>query len=61
MFKNLLDFSAWNGWASLSTVFFFVLFTGLSIGVFFLKKSHTQRMSLLPLDDGAATAPKSGE
>jgi hypothetical protein len=61
MFKHLLDFSSWNGWASVSTVFFFVLFAGLLLGVHFLTKSHTTRMSQLPLEDAAVEAPKNGE
>ena len=61
MFKHILDFSSWNGWASVSTAFFFVLFAGLLLGVLFLNKSHITRMSRLPLEDTAAEAPKNGE
>ncbi len=38
MFKNLVDFTGFETLGTVTTVFFFLLFVGVIVWVFFLKK-----------------------
>lgn len=63
MFKNLVDFSGYETFAVATMVFFFAIFVGVLVRVFFLKKSYVSEMEHLPLqsDDGMLTADKEQE
>ena len=63
MFKNLVDFADFETSAVIATVFFFLLFVGVLVWVFFLKKKYVSDMENLPLqsDDGTTTAHKEQE
>lgn len=63
MFKNLVDFTGFETLDVLATVFFFLLFVGIIVWVFFLKKKYVTKMENLPLesDDGTTTADKEQE
>ena len=57
MFRQLIDFSNYTELGVVSTVFFFLLFSGLVVGVLLMKKSYIDHMEELPLDgnDGSLT------
>ncbi|MDT8322600.1 MAG: hypothetical protein RRA94_00710 [Bacteroidota bacterium] len=63
MFKNLVDFTGFETLDVLTTVFFFLIFVGIVIWVFFLKKKYVSKMENLPLesDEGSTTADKEQE
>jgi hypothetical protein len=51
MFHELFSSQGFQTLASISTVFFFVIFVGILIWVALLKKDFTSAMGRLPLDD----------
>ncbi len=51
MFKYLMDMNNYETLAAMSTVFFFLLFIGIVIGVLFMRRQHTVYMEKLPLDE----------
>jgi len=63
MFKNLVDFSAYETFAVVAMVFFFAVFVALLFYVFSLKAHHITEMENLPLqsDDSTITAAKEQE
>jgi hypothetical protein len=52
MFKRLVDFSAYETIGIAVMVVFFLAFVAMLVRVLVLKKSHTEEMERLPLDDG---------
>jgi hypothetical protein len=56
MFKDLLELGNNGVYAIVSTSLFFLLFLGVAIWVIFMKKSHTTKMSNLPLEDGTPSS-----
>ncbi|MBN1446358.1 MAG: hypothetical protein JXA28_00395 [Bacteroidetes bacterium] len=52
MFKRLVDFSAYETIGIIVMVVFFLAFVAMLVRVLVLKKSHTEKMERLPLDDG---------
>jgi hypothetical protein len=56
MFKDLLDFGGNGIYAVISTVLFFAIFVAVVVKVITMKKSHTTKMSNLPLEDGTPFA-----
>jgi cbb3-type cytochrome oxidase subunit 3 len=63
MFKNLVDFAAFETLGIATTVFFFLLFVAMLVWVFLLKKKYVSDMENLPLesDQGTTTADKEQE
>ncbi len=63
MFKSLVDFSQYESFGVLVTVFFFLLFIGMIVWVLLLKKKYIKKMENLPLqsDDETTTAHKEQE
>lgn len=63
MFKSLLDFSSYETLGAVATVLFFVIFAGVIVLVFRMKKPYLTRMENLPLqnDDEFSTATKEQE
>jgi cbb3-type cytochrome oxidase subunit 3 len=63
MFKNLVDFTGFETLAVVTMVFFMLIFVGVVIWAFFLKKKYVSRMENLPLesDEGTTTANKEQE
>ena len=50
MFKDLVDFSGYEWLGTVTTVFFLLLFAGIVVRVFFLKKKYISEMGNLPLE-----------
>ncbi len=63
MFKNLVDFTGFETLGTVTTVFFFLIFVGVIVWVFFLKEKYVSKMEQLPLesDEGTTTADKEQE
>ncbi len=56
MFKNLVNFSAYETLGIATTVFFFVVFAGIVMWALFLRSSYTKEMEQLPLHDGSLSS-----
>ncbi len=61
MFTHLFDFSGYHQLGDIATIFFFLLFAGIVVRVFFLKKTFVTRMSNMPLDSPEADEINDGE
>ncbi len=60
MFKHLMDSAAYNDAAAAATVLFFAIFAAILLRTIFLKKSFTNHMSRLPLDEDREDASTNG-
>lgn len=56
MFKQLVDFSSYETIGIVTMVVFFLAFVTIIIRALVLKKSYTEEMGRLPLDDGTEDA-----
>lgn len=52
MFKKLVDFSSYEAIGIATTLVFFIAFVAIIIRALVLKKSYTEEMEQLPLEDG---------
>jgi hypothetical protein len=56
MFKELIHNMGFQSLSTISTVVFFVVFLGILLRVFLLRKDFTDKMGNLPLEDGEPRA-----
>jgi len=52
VFKKLIDFSSYEVLGIATTILFFIAFVAIIIRALVLKKSYTEEMEQLPLEDG---------